>query len=247
MIKNFLPFLGHGDSYFNVFGHPYFIARSSLRVNLRTLISDSIYEAILDIGCGTAPYRDLFPLANQYHGLEIDQPRNHSNPNATFFYDGLTIPLRDNTYDAILCSQVLEHSFNPEQLLLESLRILKPGGVLFLSIPFFWPEHEQPYDSQRFTMYGLMNRLEKSGFELIMIRKSNVGLSALLQLLIEWVESIVRRSFTTSPYLFLLWRCISSVPYSIINFAALLSGLFVGVSSSNELYLDLVVSARKPH
>ena len=219
-IKSFVPFLGHGDSVLNIFGHPYFIARFSLRRNFKLFVSDTVFNSVLDIGCGATPYRDLFINSLHYHGLEIDRPRNRSNPNVTFFYDGVSIPLDDLSYDAILCSQVLEHSFEPEMLLHESFRLLKPGGSLFISIPFIWPEHEQPYDSQRFTLFGLQYRLNMTGFNHVKIKKSSIGLLVLLQLSIEWTESLVRRLLLSSRLLFLAWRFLTILPYTIINLFA---------------------------
>ena len=58
--------------------------------------------------------------------------------------------------------------------------MLRPGGALLLTIPFLWPEHEQPWDSQRFTCFGLQRRLEASGFRVERMLKLNPGLSALL-------------------------------------------------------------------
>ena len=54
--------------------------------------------------------------------FEIDQPRNRQNPKVTHFYDGLQLPFTDCVFDYVICSQVLEHSFNPETLLSEIFR-----------------------------------------------------------------------------------------------------------------------------
>ena len=109
-----------------------------------------------------------------------------------------------------------------------------------------WPEHEQPYDSQRFTFFGLQHRLTLTGFDYIRIEKSNVGLSALLQLSIELIESWARRFFSSSRILFISWRFLTLVPYTFINTFALITCWFIRANSSNDLYLDLVVSAHKP-
>ena len=188
-----VPFFGHGDLFLNVFGHPYFIARSSLRNYLSRLLKDNQLHAVLDIGCGSMPYRDLFPLSYIYHGLEIDHPRNRTNPKVTHFYDGLRFPFDDDSYDCVFCSQVLEHSFEPDTFTEEVLRILKPGGVFILTIPFVWCEHEQPFDSQRFTSFGISHLLNKVGFRSITIQKTNPGICCLIQLFIDFLESIQRK------------------------------------------------------
>ena len=121
------------------------------------------------------PYKGLFDHPKTYHGLEIDYPGNRNKKCATHWYSGDILPFSDQSYDIVLCSQVLEHSFNPEQLLAEMYRVLRPGGFVVLSIPFLWPEHEMPFDSQRYTSPGLKSILEKVGFTKVTLKKTNPG------------------------------------------------------------------------
>ena len=51
-----------------------------------------------------------------------------------------TLPFKDESYDAVICSEVLEHVDSPEDSIKELIRVLKPGGVLALSVPRFFPE-----------------------------------------------------------------------------------------------------------
>ena len=59
------------------------------------------------------------------------------------------------TYDAIVMIEVLEHVKDPGRALENVYRLLKPGGLLFLSTPFLFPLHDRPMDFFRFTRYGL--------------------------------------------------------------------------------------------
>ena len=265
LIVALCPFLGFGDRPLNLLGHPYALARTALRLALGRLAPSVPAGPLLDVGCGTMPYRALFAGAEPYEGLEIDQERNRANPRVTHFYDGTTFPLPAGRYAAILCSQVLEHSFSPEQLLGECHRVLRPGGALLLTIPFLWPEHEQPWDSQRFTRFGLGQQLEAAGFRVERILKLNPGLSALLQLAIEWNESLERRLEVRLPagwprrVLQLLWRLFWALPYAAANLLGALARQLAGREGQAtaegpaagrlwgaELYLDLVVLAVKP-
>lgn len=263
LIVALCPLLGFGDRPANLLGHPYALARTALRGALGRLAPLVPAGPLLDVGCGTMPYRALFAGAQPYEGLEIDQPRNRVNPRVMHFYDGSTFPLASDHYAAVLCSQVLEHSFSPEQLLAECHRVLRPGGALLLTVPFLWPEHEQPWDSQRFTRFGLTQRLEAAGFRVERALRLNPGLSALSQLAIEWNESMERRLSAYLPSglprrgLQLLWRLAMALPYSALNLLGLLSrsmagqdlgrppAAVAGVPWGAELYLDLVVLAVK--
>ena len=78
--------------------------------------------------------------------------------------------LPDASADCVVCVCVLEHCRNPHQVVAELFRILKPGGCLFLGVPFLFPYHADPHDHWRITYTGiehLCQRFEKigSGFD----------------------------------------------------------------------------------
>ncbi len=50
------------------------------------------------------------------------------------------IPLKDSCLDAVICSEVLEHVNSPNESVRELVRVLKPGGVMALSVPRYLPE-----------------------------------------------------------------------------------------------------------
>jgi SAM-dependent methyltransferase len=63
--------------------------------------------------------------------------------------------LSDNTYDYVVCTEVLEHTLRPWDAVNEIYRILKRGGTLFLSVPFNFRIHGPLPDCWRFTEHGL--------------------------------------------------------------------------------------------
>lgn len=65
----------------------------------------------------------------------------------------------DNTYDAVVLMEVLEHIPEPAKALAEIRRILKPDGILLGSTPFLFPIHDAPHDYYRYTIYGLTHLL----------------------------------------------------------------------------------------
>jgi len=54
--------------------------------------------------------------------------------------DGLQLPFADNTFDVVICSEVLEHIEDYRAVLAEIDRVLKPGGIFAASVPAFFPE-----------------------------------------------------------------------------------------------------------
>ena len=75
------------------------------------------------------------------------------------------IPLEDNSLDCLLLCEVLEHVDNPEEVLRECHRILKPSGQGFITMPFLYRIHADPYDYQRWTKTKLNNVLTSCGFD----------------------------------------------------------------------------------
>jgi SAM-dependent methyltransferase len=77
------------------------------------------------------------------------------------------LPFDAAAFDTVLLSDVLEHIAEPDQLIGEIARILRPGGALILGVPFLYPIHEQPYDFHRYTQYKLEHFASKHGFAIV--------------------------------------------------------------------------------
>lgn len=77
------------------------------------------------------------------------------------------IPAPDSSFDAVLCSEVLEHVPEPTHALDEFQRLLKPGGILILTAPFGSNVHMAPYHfCSGFSKYWYEHHLSQRGFEI---------------------------------------------------------------------------------
>src|SRR5258705_6523503 len=119
---------------------------------------------VLDAGAGIAPYRHYFKHTC-YESADFCQLHKEYGE-ITHVCDLSAIPVPSNCYDDILLTQVIEHLPDPNGVLCELNRILKPGGRLWFSGPLFYPEHEQPYDFHRFTQFGFRRLFTTAGFQL---------------------------------------------------------------------------------
>ena len=145
--------------------------------NINKKIAQSLpYKGrVIDLGCGTAPYKeDILTVADEYIG--VDWEKSYHNTSKVDVQADLTkrLPFDDEYADTVVSFQVMEHLPEPSFFLSECYRILKSEGNLFITVPFMWHVHEAPYDYYRYTRYGLEYLLKKNGFVDIDI-KENTG------------------------------------------------------------------------
>jgi SAM-dependent methyltransferase len=126
---------------------------------------------ILDVGCGEKPY-EIYrtSMATEWIGLDVPE-----NPAADAHGYAEVLPFGGESFDTVICTEVLEHVSEPALVLREISRVLKPGGHVFLTTPFYWPLHEEPYDFFRFTPHGLRHLFERAGLEIIRMQPMAVG------------------------------------------------------------------------
>ena len=134
---------------------------------------------ILDLGCGEGEYSLLMSQNqdNRIVSLEGSEELSLSlkkqldklkKSNIEVIYsDAHHLPFPDNSFDACFCNTVLEHVRDPETIVKEIHRILKPKGQVIISIPFLQEIHADPDDFQRYTSFGFRNLLRKNNFQII--------------------------------------------------------------------------------
>jgi SAM-dependent methyltransferase len=144
---------------------------------------------LLDIGCGHMPYKPLLLAApsrvTRYIGLDLKGNR-YRLPDLE--WDGQHIPLEDGAVDCALATEVLEHCPEPALVLSEARRVLKPGGLVFFTVPFLWPLHDTPHDEYRFTPFALERLLRGAGFVDIELSALGGWDASLAQLIGLWVR-----------------------------------------------------------
>lgn len=173
--------------WYSIFFNPSYIIRRKLFNAIHSNVH-YVTGKVLDFGCGSKPYVSLFKTES-YTGLDYDTEVSAENKNlaADVFYDGKTIPFADNQFDSVFSTEVLEHVFNPDEILPEIHRVMKPGATFMFSCPFFWPEHEQPYDYARYSSFALKHLVEKHGFEVVHYEKTGSYWDCLIQAIVLYL------------------------------------------------------------
>jgi SAM-dependent methyltransferase len=137
------------------------ISRETLWQELKTICHFNPRE-VLEVGAGTARirFRNLFQVpAALWMTLDIE-PVFSPDVAASVF----AMPFAAESFDTVLCMQMLEHVPTPQLALVEIHRVLRPGGRLVISAPQSWALHMEPNDYFRYTRHGLHVLLSEAGF-----------------------------------------------------------------------------------
>ncbi len=116
-----------------------------------------------DIGAGTAKYKaKILSVASSYTSFDVV-----AGENIDVVGDVLNMPFSDGFFDTIISTQVLEHVEKPWIMIKEINRVLKPGGVCILTVPFLISYHPDPTDFFRYTKDGVESLFKNENFEII--------------------------------------------------------------------------------
>lgn len=164
---------------------------------------------ILDVGAGSCPYRPLFAhceyRAQDFAGLEGEQLRHGAYGRIDYVCDASAIPAEDASFDAVLCTEMLEHVPDPGAVVREIARLLKPGGKLMLTAPLGSGIHQEPHHYfGGFTPYWYQRFLTEAGFREIQV-EPNAGSFKFFS------QEALRFLMSTTPFARLPW--LPSVPW----------------------------------
>jgi ubiquinone/menaquinone biosynthesis C-methylase UbiE len=148
---------------------------------------------VVDLGCGTGASYDAFSRRGgkntRWLGLDIaDSPEANAQarrPLCFCTYDGVQIPLGENSVDIVYSRQVFEHVRRPEALLSETHRVLKRGGFFVGSTSHLEPLHSRSF--WNYTPYGFCVLLRGVGFQSIIVRPGIDSLTLITRRLFGFV------------------------------------------------------------
>lgn len=131
-------------------------------------------DRVLDLGSGASSYGEFFP--NRVT-VDIDPERKPS-----ILADAEKLPFKDNEFNFVLCTEMLEHVKDPNKVEKEIRRVTASGGTLILSTRFVFPLHDIPGDYWRFSKYGLLELFKEWDItEIIPETRNFSSIAALIQ------------------------------------------------------------------
>ena len=153
---------------------------------------------MLDVGCGEG--RHIFGVMQNYPdikciGLDMDKDSLNKAEEGYEYFESISnagvdflkgsaysLPFPNNSFDLVVCSEVLEHLHEYNDAVKEIHRVLKPGGKFYASVPASWPERicwilSKDYQNQPgghlrvFNQYKLVSEIKNSGFKFLSSEK----------------------------------------------------------------------------
>lgn len=126
---------------------------------------------LLDLGCGTGQNLVSFSQLSETYGIDVEaeavswcKKRRLKNVKQGSAY---AIPFPNRSFDAVTLLDVLEHT-DEDQALPEVFRVLKPGGLVLISVPAFqwlWSRWDEVlHHHKRYTKSSLCRALHHNGF-----------------------------------------------------------------------------------
>jgi len=147
---------------------------------------------VLDIGAGSCPYRSLFArgryVTQDAAPLADAQLAGGAYGAIDHRCDAAAIPEPDGSFDAILCTEVLEHVPDPASVMREAARLLRPGGTLLVTAPLGSGLHQEPFHFYGgYTPHWYRRELHDAGFDSIEIEANGGSFAHFAQ----WCVQIV--------------------------------------------------------
>lgn len=159
------------------------ILLNKLHVDLLLRNQQYMTGNLLDAGCGEKPYSLIYDkLVQKSIGVDVEYCI-HDQAAVDIFATLDHLPFKDETFDTILSTSVMEHVAESVKGFSELARVLKKDGYMIVSVPFLYPLHEAPNDFYRYSINGIKYQLERNKLELISITPwGGVGMMFLVYL-----------------------------------------------------------------
>ena len=182
--------------------HFWFVSRRRIFFDLLDrLLSRRSDRKILEIGCGAGGLMGPMERYGQVHGLDIDFEYLRFCKNRGFNRlicgSGYELPFADASFDLVTLFDTMEHIPDDVRALQEARRVLRPGGLVFVSVPAYqwlWSQNDRiAHHHRRYTMRGLRRTMRTAGLEPQRLTYFNSLLLPLIIPAVLWQKLLERR------------------------------------------------------
>jgi len=136
---------------------------------------------LLDLGGNRIGKRGGFDI--EQYGFQVVYANLSLAKTPDLQADAGCLPFPMNRFDGVICSELLEHVMEPRVVLAEIHRVLRPGGLTLICVPFLKQIHGDPYDYGRYTDFYWQENLARIGFNDIHVEKQGLFWSVLVDMI----------------------------------------------------------------
>lgn len=162
---------------------------------------------VLNAGCGEGaycPWLESRPGVTRIDNIDLDIPAGyaalHPDPRHHLQSGSLTaLPYADASFDAALCTEVLEHIPDHEAAVAELARVMKPGGTLIASVPLLPAPFDPSHVREGYTVDSFRALLAGAGF---VVEEHRTCCHAVLRAVMRyWRAPLIRVGGNRTPYI----------------------------------------------
>lgn len=170
---------------------------------------------VLDIGSGLSkgPGNWLWKDISTINTTRVDIV---DGPNIDLVADATDLPIDDGLYDSVVIQSVAEHVEDTDSLMSECVRILKPGGCIYLEMPFLQGVHGDPDDYWRMTLNGLESKMKKLNMESVSLGVSGGPIGTMIWICCDFFSNIINNNIFNIIIRFILRWLFS--PFRFLDF-----------------------------
>lgn len=222
--------------------HPGFWVRRRLSAAIASAAGQA-RGILLDVGCGQKPYAALFSgRTTRYVGMEYSPGAGYRGNAADVCGDAAAIPFATASVDTVLCTEVLEHVPDPDGVIREIARVLRPGGVLVCTAPFVYPVHDA-YDFFRYSPGTVATLMRRHGLTVDSERPlSGTGVTLAILVNLYWFEI----GFLWTKWLYLIGLVLRPLLWVVAAIVNALGWVFERVVPSTHLSFNHLTLGHQP-
>lgn len=186
--------------------YKFYIVKRLLHKSFKKNGKEYIKGLILDVGSGLSPFQK-YVKNGRFITLDYTM-----DVNPTLVGLATYLPFKSNSFDSIICTDVLEHLEEPSSCIKEMRRVLKVSGYIYITVPMLWCLHYEPYDFYRFTKYGLTYLLKKENLHIVRVEPIGKIFSYAAARFCEKLYNIVNKTIFFLPK---QWRFVVVIPLTL--------------------------------
>ena len=146
---------------------------------------------VLDLGGKRSPKRGQFRI--EHYDVRVRYANLSAANRPDVQTDAAMLPFKNETFDAVICAEMLEHVADPVSVIRETYRVLRERGVLLMTVPFLFPIHADPYDYCRYTDHYWRENLQKAGFVDLAVESQGYFWSVAVDMARAWCYERVKQ------------------------------------------------------